>query len=204
MRVALAAGLKGVPIEWVDVDPADRGVLVRVSGQPLVPVLVAGEGKPGSPGTEVLWDSPRILHWLEARFPEPPLLPADPHERAAVEVFCDWFNRVGKRPPNAIDAELEKADRGEQPDTAAIAAWGAELAASLDLFEGLLAGRDHLFGALSLADVTAWPFLLYTVYGVPAGDTARFHRILVEHMPLGDGYPRLRAWIVRLAALPQA
>jgi glutathione S-transferase len=196
-RVALAAALKGVAIEWVDVDPDDRSELVRISGQPLVPVLVAGGG---GGGAEVVTDSPAILRWLEQHFPLPPLLPADPAARAEVEIFCDWFNRVWKRPPNAIDAELGKA----APDEAAIAGWSAELRGALGLFEGLLGGRNFLFGALSLADITAFPFLRYPVLGLPAGDDERFHRILVEHMPLGDGYPGLRAWVARLDALPRA
>ena len=206
VRVALAAALKGVTVEWIDVDPADRSELVRVSGQPLVPVLVVGDGPVGAPGVELLTDSPRILYWLEQRFPEPPLLPADPHQRAAVEVFCDWFNRVWKGPPNAIEAEEAKAAAGGLVDAAAIAGWSAELRASLDLVEGLLggggAGAGFLFGdRITLADVTAWPFLLYAVLGVPADDAERFHHILVEHLPLGDGYPLLRAWVERVAAL---
>ena len=197
-RVALAAGLKVVAVEWVDVDPADRSELVRVSGQPLVPVLVADAGD-GSAG-DVVTDSPRILHWLEERYPRPPLLPAEPAARAEIEIFCDWFNRVWKRAPNALDAELGKSE----PDRAAIAGWSAELSHALQLFEALLSGRDYLFGALSLADVTAFPFLKYPVLGLPTGDDERFHRILVEHMALGDGYPGLRGWVARLDALPRA
>lgn len=195
-RVALTAALKGLAVDWVDVDPVDRRELVRVSGQPLAPVLVAGTGA----AAEVVPDSPRILHWLEQRYPQPPLLPANPARRAEVEIFCDWFNRVWKVPPNAIDAELGAAT----PDLAAIAGWSAELRRGLDLVEALLSGRDYLFGALSLADVTAFPFLKYPVLGLAAGDDERFHRILVEHMPLGDGYPGLRAWVARLDALPRA
>ena len=196
-RVALAAALKGVAVEWVDVDPGDRSGLVRVSGQPLVPVLVAGAG---GAAAEVVTDSPQILRWLERHYPEPPLLPADPATRAEVEIFCDWFNRVWKLPPNAIDAELGNAP----PDMAASARWSAELRRALDLFEALLTGRDFLFGALSLADISAFPFLKYPVLGLRPGDDERFHRILVEHMPLGDGYPGLRAWVLRLDALPRA
>ena len=194
--MALAAALKGVSVDWVDVDPADRGELVRVSGQPLAPVLIAGTGA----AAEVVPDSPRILLWLEQRYPQPPLLPADPAARAEVEIFCDWFNRLWKVPPNAIDAELGKA----APSLAAIAGWSADLRRALDLFEGLLTGRDYLFGALSLADVTAFPFLKYPVFGLRAGDDERFHRILVELMPLGDGFPGLRGWVARMDALPRA
>jgi glutathione S-transferase len=85
-RVALAVAHKGVAVEWVDVDPRDRSPVRAVSGQELVPVLEA-DG-------EVLWDSPRILAWLEERHPEPPLYPRDQARRAEVETFLDWLQRA--------------------------------------------------------------------------------------------------------------
>ena len=36
---------------------------------------------------------------------------------------------------------------------------------------------------------------------MPADDDERFHEILVEHQPLGDGYPGLRAWVARVDAV---
>ena len=178
-RVALAAGHKRVAIEWVDVDPADRSPLEAVSGQTLVPVLVAGD--------EVVADSPAILAWLEEHHPEPPLLPADAARRAEVRVFCDWFNRVWKRAPNAI------ADGDSDP------ALPEEIARHVALFEALLVGRDYLFGDFGLADVTAFPFLKYAAFGLPEGDDERFHRVLVETMPLAPGSP-LHAWAARVDA----
>ena len=62
--------------------------------------------------------------------------------------------------------------------------------AALDLFESLLDGRQYLYGEFGIADVTAFPFLKYAVFGVQDGDDDRFHEILVEHQPLGTGYPR--------------
>lgn len=35
-------------------------------------------------------DSTDIAYWIEERWPEPPLLPRDPRERALVHVFEDW------------------------------------------------------------------------------------------------------------------
>jgi glutathione S-transferase len=75
---------------------------------------------------------------------------------------------------------------------------------ALDRFESLLAGRDYLFGDFGVADVIAFPFLKYAVLGLPAGDDELFHRILVEHQPLGDGYPRLKAWVERVDARPRS
>ena len=37
-RIALALAHKGIPVEYVDVDPDDRSPVVEVSGQELVPV----------------------------------------------------------------------------------------------------------------------------------------------------------------------
>ena len=99
--------------------------------------------------------------WLEARRPDPPLWPADPARRAEVDVFVEWFNRVWKTPPNAIDAELGRP----RPDRAKIDAWAEEMRGWLHWFEALLEGRDHLMGdAFGAADVAAFPFLKYGVF----------------------------------------
>jgi glutathione S-transferase len=183
-RVALALAHKGLAVEWVDVDPDDRGPVRAVSGQDLVPVL-EDDGL-------VVSDSAAILRHLEERQPEPRLYPADAARRAEVEVFVDWFNRVWKVPPNALDA------RG--PDEGL----SRELRESRDVFEALLDGRDYLFGdGPTAADFVAFPFLKYGLLRDPADDDT-FHRILVDHLRLDGAYPRLDAWIRRIDALPRA
>ncbi|HWB22191.1 MAG TPA: glutathione S-transferase family protein [Gaiellaceae bacterium] len=189
-RVALAAAYKGVEIEWVDVDPDDRAVLEQVSGQRLVPVLeVDGQ---------VIADSPVILRWLEEHYPDPPLWPSSDRGRAETGLFVDWFNRTWKRPPNDLAVELAKAE----PDPARVERLGAAVAGYVELFEGLLEGRDYLLGDFSVADVIAFPFLKYAVDRTP-GDTDLFHHVLREWMNVDDR-PRLVAWIERIDALPRA
>jgi glutathione S-transferase len=191
-RVALALAHKGIAVDYIDVDDADRSPVVAVSGQELVPVLVDGD--------RIISDSPAILDYLEARFPEPALYPADESRRAEVRIFVDWFNHVWKRPPNLIAAEEEKPD----PDRGRIAELAQRITDALALFESLLAGRDYLFGdELTVADVVAFPFLKYAVIW-EEGDEHRFHEILRDAMPLGDRYPRLEAWIRRMDELPRA
>jgi glutathione S-transferase len=190
-RVSLALAHKGLDVEWEDVDPADRSPVERVSGQPLVPVLV-DDGR-------VVFDSTVILRYLENLQPEPALFPDDEARRAELEVFLDWFNRVWKRPPNEIEAERSKAD----PDRARIEELGRELTGSLDLFEALLAGQDYLFGEFSAADCAAFPFLKYGAL-YDESDTEEFHVILREHLALEGAYPRLEAWIHRVHAHPRA
>jgi len=189
--VALAAGHKGVEIEWIDVDPDDRSPVEAISGQTLVPVIVDGD--------EVLHDSPVIVEWLEERIPEPPLFPRDPARTAEVRTFVDWFNLVWKRPPNLIAAELEQP----QPDAVRIAELSERMRTALPRFEALLSGRDYLYGEFGVADVMAFPFLKYAVFGLPPDDDELFHRILFEHQPLAAGSP-LHAWVRRVDAHPRS
>jgi glutathione S-transferase len=190
-RVSLALAHKGLEVEWEDVDPADRSPVERLSGQPLVPVVVH-DGR-------VIADSTVILGYLEGLQPEPPLFPRDEARAAELEVFLDWFNRVWKRPPNEIEAE-----RGQtEPDSERIQELGRELTESLELFERLLAGRDYLFGEFSAADCAAFPFLKYGLLYDEA-DTEEFHLILGEYLALNGRYPRLEAWIRRVDARPRA
>src|SRR5687767_697002 len=56
-RISLALAHKGLEAEEVPVDPADRSVLVELSGQDLVPVI--------DDGGEIVADSPLILAYLE-------------------------------------------------------------------------------------------------------------------------------------------
>jgi maleylpyruvate isomerase len=190
-RVALGLGHKGLTADWVDVDPADRSEVEGISGQPLVPVLEL-DGR-------VIVDSTAILEELERLRPEPALYPADTARRAEVEIFVDWFNRVWKRPPNALEAELTTAN----PDAETVERLGAGAAGALDRFESLLNGRDYLFGDFGVADCIAFPFLKYALLHDPA-DEELFHRILVEHQRLDGRYPRLEAWIRRVDGRPRA
>jgi glutathione S-transferase len=192
-RVALALGHKGIAAEWVDVDPADRSPVRALSGQDLVPVLRTEQN-------EVIVDSMKIVAWLESRRPDPPLWPADPTRRAEVDVFIEWFDRVWKVPPNAIEAEL----RASRPDETKIEAWGEELREWLHWFEAMLENRDHLMAdAFGAADVAAFPFLKYGVMRDPDDDEL-FHRILMERLPVEEAFPRVADWVRRVDERPRA
>jgi glutathione S-transferase len=179
-RVALALGHKGLDVEWVDVDPADRTPVREVSGQDLVPVLEE-EGR-------ILHDSAAILEYLEARHPDPPLYPRDEARRAEATLLIDWFNRVWKRPPNLLTV---------RPDDERASEWAEELEQSRDLFEALLADE------FTAVDAIAFPFLKYGLIFDPADDEP-FHRVLIDHLALDGRYPRLEEWIRRVDARPRA
>jgi glutathione S-transferase len=126
-RVPLALAYKGLAVEWIDVDPRDRGPVRAVSGQDLVPVLV-DDG-------HIVSDSPAILRHLEDRQPEPRLSPLEPARRAEAEVFVDWFNRVWKIAPNALesggaDEELSRELRGSRATSSRRSSTGATISSA--------------------------------------------------------------------------
>jgi glutathione S-transferase len=189
-RVTIALAHKGLggEVESVTIAYSDRTPVIEVSGQPLVPVLEDdGLVVPGSLA---------ILRHLEVRWPEPPLFGADPARRAELDVFLDWFDRVWKVAPNAIEAELG----APTPDQERIAGLGAQMDAHLELFESMLVGREHLMGPFSAADCAVYPFLKYAA-GRDPSDPDLFHEVCDEHQQL-DGRPALAAWIERVAARP--
>ncbi|MGZ6694312.1 MAG: glutathione S-transferase family protein [Solirubrobacteraceae bacterium] len=193
-RVALALAHKSVAVDWVDVPDGDRSSVVEISGQDLVPVLIADHG-------EVVVDSMRIVDWLDKRRPDPPLWPAHRAAHAEVNVFIEWFNRVWKVAPNAITAELARPE----PDRHAIHDHGEHLRHWLAWFEDLLDGRDHLMGdQFGAADICAFPFLKYGVLEPAPDDADPFHRVLSEHLPIAGAFPALEAWIRRVDARPRA
>jgi glutathione S-transferase len=189
-RVALALAHKGLEVESTWVDPRDRTPVVLVSGQRLVPVL--------EHNGRIVFDSTAILRDLEDAFPDPPLFPRDDAKRAEMDIFIDWFNRVFKRPPNELEAELSKPE----PDDERISELEHAMVAHLAAHEALLAERHYLLGdEFSAADCAAFPFLKYALKIEPEDDEL-FHRILHERQPI-DEYPRLRAWIARVDERPR-
>ncbi len=190
-RVGLALAHKEIEAQSVIIDYSNRAPVEAISGQGLVPVI--------EDAGDVINDSVAIIRHLERRTPEPRLFPAEPARQAELDVFIDWFERVYKNAPNAIEDELERVE----PDHAMIRARGADMRERLDLFERLLDGREYLFGDFGAADCVAYPFLKYAAGRDPADDEL-FHVILSEHQPLDDDHPNLRAWIARISERPRA
>lgn len=76
-KVAIALLEKNVPFETVfDLPWADAVETRQHSPLEQLPILLV-------PGEEPVYDSSYILHWTEARHPEPPLLPSGRDERLA-------------------------------------------------------------------------------------------------------------------------
>ena len=139
-RVRIVLAEKDVPHETVTIDLSDRPRWLLEHNPPhgRVPVLEEAGW--------ILPESAVIVEYLEERYPDPPLLPADPGERAVARLLAFRFDDLGdpyyafRRGGPGADAELD----------AALGALDAHLASV-----PFLTGRD--FG---LADVAYLPWVL--------------------------------------------
>ena len=90
-RVRIGLNLKGVAYEYVPVhltrDGGEQNDVAYRELNPMaqVPALVLDDGA-------VLFQSIAILEWLEETWPEPPLLPSDPIERARARAIAEIVN----------------------------------------------------------------------------------------------------------------
>ena len=138
-RIRIVLAEKGLSYETIVVDLDDRPAWIYEKN-PLgkVPVLEEDDF--------VLPESVVIMEYLEERYPEPPLWPADPAERAAGRLLLERFDQLS-RPYYALRRGDE--DARERLD--------AELAA----LDSLLAGRPFLTGhEFGLADAAYLPWIL--------------------------------------------
>ncbi len=85
-KVRIALLEKGIPFELVTEVPWDHTTTVpQYNPLEKLPVLICGDGS-------AVYESSYILEWLEVKFPEPPIFPADPMERLRarrLEVLAD-------------------------------------------------------------------------------------------------------------------
>jgi glutathione S-transferase len=81
-KVRAILQFKKVPFREEVVHPLRRGGIKAKSGQVLVPII-DHDGK-------VVADSTAIAQYLEEKFPEPAVLPADPAERGRAKLLEEW------------------------------------------------------------------------------------------------------------------
>jgi len=165
-RVRIALAEKGVEFEVVEIDLSDRPCwLYEKNATGRVPVLEE-DGRP-------LPESAVIMEFLEERYPEPPLLPADPADRALARLVIFRADELTD-PYYAVRRGEEGAE--------------AELDSALGRLDAGLAGRPFLGGEdYGLADIAYVPWLL------------RARDILGVSL---DGFPALGDWLARLEQRP--
>lgn len=182
-RILLAE--KGAPHHTVQVDLRNGEQLGeafrRINPQCTVPALMTQEGV-------VLTDNAAIAAYVEARYPEPPLLGRAPLEKAEIagwqwRIEFEGLLAIAEAFRNSSPAMLNRALAGpaDYAQIPALAERGLlRVQAFFAALDEHLAGRDFIAaGQFSIADVTA----------VVAVDFAR----VVKVKP-GDEHPHLRRW----------
>jgi glutathione S-transferase len=165
-RITLAE--KGLDYDAVEIDLGDRPAWLYEKN-PLGRVPVYEED-----GGFILPESEVIMEYLEERYPEPPLWPADPAERALGRL---WIQRFDDRLGDAYYAVRRGAEGARE-----------ELDAKLANLDRVLEGQPYLTGReYGLADIGYVPWLLRATEGLD-----------VEL----DPFPALADWVERLAARP--
>jgi glutathione S-transferase len=182
-RILLAE--KGVPFETVQVDlrtGEHLGEAYRlINPQCTVPALRTDEGP-------VLTDNAAIAAYLEARFPEPPLLGRTPLEKAEIagwqwRVEFDGLMAIAEAFRNSNPAMVNRAlpgpvDHAQIPELARRGLVRAQQ--FFAMLDEHLAGREFIAaGRFSIADITA----------VVVVDFAR-----VVRLKPCDEHPHLRRW----------
>jgi glutathione S-transferase len=174
-RVRIAVLEKGLDVEIVETDKAARQQPAYRALNPYgrIPAIVDGDF--------VLYESTAILRYLEERWPEPALVPADAEGRGLVEMhvkLCDI-----EFSPYAIRMQRPKRFEPEAKwDRADIARGREGVVRHFEVLERELAGKDYLVGGrFTLADLVYVPFL-------------HFHSMLEVELP-----PAIAAWWGRLA-----
>jgi glutathione S-transferase len=179
-RTRLLLMEKDVPYELTEIDLNDKpGWFLELSPYEKVPVLRHGD--------LVVFESAIVNEYLDEVFPAPPLMPQSPASRAQVRMWVDFAN-------NRFIPPIYRLLMAQGPEEQARQA--ARLNEALTHMErrGLKADDGAAWFAgetLSLADLSFYPHL------------ERFSALAhYRGFALGPEFPRLHAWLRRMAQRP--
>ncbi len=160
-KVLATLAEKGQKAEFVLVDilKGEQKQAEFIARQPfgVVPVFEDDDGFS-------LYESRAIIRYLDAKFPENPLSPADLKQRGLMEQWISIEHSYFS--PKAMSFILEiffAPMKGTQPSQEVIDKGRAETGKVLDITEKQLVGKEYLVGDFSLADITWAPYMQYIV-----------------------------------------
>jgi len=150
-KVRMVLEHKGLAHETIDgLLKSNHAALKAVNGRIEVPVLVDGD--------IAVVNSPDIVAYLEHRYPDKPVLPAEP----AVRVHARAWERLSDTfvDPIFVDISYWKwAERPDQMPQGLLEAARADLRSIYAALDEGLADREFISGPLSIADITLFPHL---------------------------------------------
>jgi glutathione S-transferase len=156
-RARIALLEKQIPHELIVVDMAARKhrdpAYLALNPYGRVPAIQADDF--------VLYESTAILNYLEAMYPQQPLLPADPRERALVDMHMKLCDIQMARQTGAIIFPKRFLPK-ERWDEKVMAQAKSEIESHLGILEHELTGKQYLVaGRYTLAEVCYTPFVQF-------------------------------------------
>lgn len=180
-KVVVAAREKGLAYELIPANPSQpTEEFLKVSPFSKIPAL--------SDGDFCLADSTAIVTYLEAKHPEPPLLPAEPKARGRAV----WFEEVNDTvlvpggAPIVVNRFLRPKIFGAEGDEDAAKAAEQAILKPLDYIEGELGEDGWLDGDFSIGDVSVASTIKTLGYAGWSLDAGR--------------HPKLAKWFERVGA----
>jgi glutathione S-transferase len=199
-KVLVCMELKGLDYEVDPITPFfGNDEFRRLSPLCRIPVLIDGD--------LALTDSSVIAEYLDEQFPEPPLMPREPKQRARarwLEEFAD--TRLGDVfiwglfYPKLVHPRVWGEPGDEQRINKSLS---TEIPAALDYLEGELPESGYLFGEMGLADIAIASFFRNAGYAGFTPDKARWPRTagLVEHVLAHPAFEKIhRLEMIQLGA----
>ena len=177
-KVRLLFALLGVEYERRPLSVVDKSNREEVLGDLnpglRVPTVILEDGRPLGESGAILWYFADGTQYV----------PSDPFDRAKALQWM-FFEQYSHEPYIAVARNWLMHDLTPSPEALSERQWGGYVA--LDALErGLADGRDFLAGAFSIGDIALYA---YTHVAHQGGFDL-------------SGYPRIRAWIDRVAAQP--
>ena len=168
VRIALAE--KDIEADIVEI-PWSRAKLWGPKPQAFLDVSPKGEVPVLEDQGLAIVDSTVINEYLEDAYPEVPLMPSDPAQRAVCRMWEDRADFYLAEHITTLIAEVFMKPDGAGRDDRVVADAVAAFEGYLNALERQLAGRDYLCGAYSMADIATWLCLTFArTLGVEPGD----------------------------------
>lgn len=183
-KVLAFAAEKGLPLELVPIGLGDQNPdFIACSPFRKMPGFTDGDFS--------ISDSTAIVTYLDAKFPDQPLIPADPENRARAVWFDEFADTILVSAAGSIffNRVVSPKFMGKPGDDAAAAKGEADMIPVCDYLERVIPQTGFLLGnALSLADISvASPF----INAAHAG-----------YVPDATAYPKLTAYLANIHTRP--
>lgn len=181
IRVRMVLEEKAIPYQLIEEDLGNlSSELLALHPEGRVPLLIVR----GTNARQVIYQSNIITEYLDEAFPENPLMPPPPSERAEIRLWTYWCDQIFKP-----DLDMYKYEtKGLAPTE--LRNLLDRLESHLNQWELQLGKSQYLIGnSMTLADIHLFPF------------ARQFFAIKPTYPELGK-YPRLAQWLDKIINRP--